>query len=48
MYAISFYRYDVCIYSGSRAQIEIFVAETSRFLVLYCSPYFLLSRRELM
>ena len=47
MYAISLYRYDVCIYSGSREQIEIFVRETSRFLTLYFSPQFLPSRREL-
>ena len=36
--AISLYRYDVCIYSGSRGQIEIFVRETSRSLALYFSP----------
>ena len=28
MYAISLYRYDVCIYSGSMGQIEVFVRET--------------------
>ena len=33
MYAVSRYRYDVSIRSGSRGQIEIFVRETSRFLV---------------
>ena len=31
--------YQVCICSGSKGQIEIFVRETSRFLALY-SPYF--------
>ena len=35
MYAVSLYRYDVCIYSGSRGQIEIFVRKTSRFLAWY-------------
>ena len=34
MYSISRYRYDVCIYSDSRGQIEIFVWETSRSLAL--------------
>ena len=38
MYAISLYRYDVRIYSGSRGQIEIFVRESSRFMALYFSP----------
>ena len=36
MYVISLYRYDVCIYSGSREQIEIFVRQTSRSLELLC------------
>ena len=48
MYAISLYRYGVCIYSGSREQIDVFVRETSRSLALYFSPSFLLSRRELL
>ena len=34
MYAISLYRCDVCIYPGSRGQIEILVGETSRSLAL--------------
>ena len=47
-FAISLYRYVVCIYSGSRGQIEILVWETSRSLALYFLPEFLLSRRELL
>ena len=31
MYAISLYRYHMCIYSGSRGKIEIFVRETRDF-----------------
>ena len=38
MYAISFYRYDVYIYGGSRGGIEISVWETSKSLELYFSP----------
>ena len=48
MYAISLCRYDVCVYSGSRGKIEIFVRETSRFLALCFSLQFLLSRRKLL
>ena len=39
MYVISLYRHDVCIYGGSRGEIEIVVPETSRSLALYFSPY---------
>ena len=37
-YAISLYRHDVCIYSGSREQIENVVRETSRSSASYFSP----------
>ena len=42
-YAISLYRYDVCIYSGNRGEIQIFIRETLRSFALYFSPWFLLS-----
>ena len=47
MYAISLYRYDVCIHSGSRGQLKIFVRETSRSPALYFPSLFLLPGREL-
>ena len=32
IYAFLLYRYDLCIYSGSGGEIEIFVRETTRSL----------------
>ena len=47
-YAISLYSYGVCIYSGSRGQIEIFVLKTSRSSAQYFPSQFQLSWRELI
>ena len=47
MYVISLYRYDVCISSGSRGQIEIFVRETSRSLASHLHHQFCLQARTI-
>ena len=39
VYAISLYRHDVCIYGGSRVQIDIFIPEGSQFPALSFSPF---------
>ena len=35
MFALSFYRYDLCIYGGSRGGIDVLVRETLRSLASY-------------
>ena len=48
MYAISLYRYDLCIYGGSRGQIDIFVRDFAIFGIVFFTIVFAFDRRELL